>query len=210
MTDILRPVENFFSRALAEHGAIHKAVDWPDLNQQITRFTQLHRLFEYSDSFDLMDYGCGYGAMLDYLTVAHTPVTYWGYDISNAMLAAARDTHPGMANHFLSKVPEGTVYDYVVASGIFNLKNDIPVTTWEEIVHKTIDKFDALSSRGFAFNMLTSYRDSRRKRPHLYYGDPLHYFDFCFRKYSPNVALAHDYNLWDFTIIVRKSEGQNS
>ncbi len=210
MSDLFRPVEKFFSNAIAEYGAAHKAVDWPDLAQQITRFAELSRLFDNSKPFDVMDYGCGYGAMLDYLKDSNTPLTYWGYDISNAMLAAARDTHPGMENYFLSEVPEGTTYDYVVASGIFNLKMDIPVTAWEEIIHQTIDKFDALSSRGFAFNMLTSYREPRRKRSHLYYGDPLRYFDLCFRKYSPNIALLHDYNLWDFTIIVRKTATKSS
>ena len=41
-------------------------------------------------------------------------------------------------------------------------------------------------------------------RPHLHYGDPLWFFDWCKRKYSRNVALLHDYDLYDFTIIVRK------
>jgi hypothetical protein len=210
MSDLFRPVEAFFSNALAEYGAAHKAVDYPDLAQQITRFVELSRLFNNSKPFTLMDYGCGYGAMLDYLKSVNAPVTYWGYDISSAMLATARQTHPGMEDRFLSEVPRGATYDFVIASGIFNLKMDIPLTTWDDVVHDTIDRFDALSSRGFAFNMLTSYREPHRKRSRLYYGDPIHYFDFCFRKYSPNIALSHDYNLWDFTIIVRKTVINNS
>jgi len=42
------------------------------------------------------------------------------------------------------------------------------------------------------------------ERPDLYFGDPLLYFDFCKRNFSRNVALLHDYGLYDFTILVRK------
>ena len=33
----------------------------------------------------------------------------------------------------------------------------------------------------------------------------LFFFDFCKRNFSRNVALLHDYGLYDFTIIVRKN-----
>ena len=205
MPDVLRPVVDFFSDALSKHGSSHQAVDWPDRDQQIRRFAELSKLFDTSRPFSVLDYGCGYGALLAYLTDGAVPAAYWGYDISNEMLKAARELHPALQDRFLSELPAGAVYDYVVASGIFNLKLGIPVKAWERIVDDTIDKFDALSTRGFAFNMLTSYREPHRKRDRLYYGDPLRFFDLCFREYSPNVALAHDYNLWDFTIIVRKA-----
>lgn len=204
MDNILRPIEVFFSNALAEYGAAPQAVDWPDLNQQLKRFAELSRLFDTSVPFDVLDFGCGYGALLDYLEGAADNANYWGFDISEALLKAGRDTHPGAEDRFLSELSHGAIYDYVVASGIFNLKLEASLNAWEEIVHETIDKFNALSMRGFAFNMLSSYREPHRKRPRLYYGDPLHFFDLCFRKYSPNISLTHDYDLWDFTIIVRK------
>jgi hypothetical protein len=49
--------------------------------------------------------------------------------------------------------------------------------------------------------MLTKYSGADRmaQRPDLYYG-----FDFCKRRFSRNVALLHDYGLYDFTILVRK------
>ena len=59
------------------------------------------------------------------------------------------------------------------------------------------------SRRGFAFNLLTSYSDVDRRRPDLYYADPLAYFDHCKRTFSRNVALLHDYGEWEFTILVR-------
>ena len=54
--------------------------------------------------------------------------------------------------------------------------------------------------------MLTRYSDADRmsQRPDLFFGDPLFFFDYCKRNFARNVALLHDYDLYDFTILVRK------
>ena len=39
----------------------------------------------------------------------------------------------------------------------------------------------------------------------LYYADPCALFDYCKRSFSRNVALLHDYEIYDFTLLVRKS-----
>jgi hypothetical protein len=41
-------------------------------------------------------------------------------------------------------------------------------------------------------------------RADLFYADPCVYFDLCKRRYSRQVALLHDYGLYEFTLIVRK------
>ncbi len=65
-------------------------------------------------------------------------------------------------------------------------------------------RFDALSTRGFAFNMLTSYSEPEKMRHDLYYGDGPFFFDICRRRYAQNVALLHDYGRWEWTLLVRK------
>jgi hypothetical protein len=41
-------------------------------------------------------------------------------------------------------------------------------------------------------------------RADLYYADPLWLFDYCKRNLSKQVALLHDYGMYDFTILVRR------
>ena len=65
-------------------------------------------------------------------------------------------------------------------------------------------RIDRLGNRGFAFNMLTSYSDPDRMRSDLFYGDPRHFFDHAKRTFSKQVALLHDYGLYEFTILVRR------
>jgi hypothetical protein len=52
--------------------------------------------------------------------------------------------------------------------------------------------------------MLTSYSDAEKMRDDLYYGDPLIFFDRSKRRHARNVALLHDYGLWEWTLLVRK------
>ena len=60
------------------------------------------------------------------------------------------------------------------------------------------------STRGFSFNCLTSYSDSEKMRDDLFYANPCTIFDYCKRNFSKQVALLHDYGLYEFTILVRK------
>ena len=69
---------------------------------------------------------------------------------------------------------------------------------------RTLEKIDALSRKGFAFNVLTKYSDREFMRDDLYYADPIFLFEHCRRKFSRFVSLIHDYPLYEFTILVRK------
>ncbi len=95
--------------------------------------------------------------------------------------------------------------DYTLASGIFNVKQDATDEAWRRYVIETIDDLAVVSTRGFAFNALSSYSDLDRRRPDLYYADPLELFDHCKRNISRFVSLLHDTPFYEFTILVRLS-----
>jgi hypothetical protein len=105
---------------------------------------------------------------------------------------------------FSSQETELNPVDYAVESGIFNIRLEYSYDEWTGYVIQTLQRMNSLSRKGFAFNMLTSYSDPPYMKPHLYYADPCYYFDYCKRHFSRNVALLHDYNLYDFTILVKK------
>lgn len=172
------------------------------------RFTQLlHVLPEGSTDAgtSLLDLGCGYGALLDLLRARGLGVNYRGYDISGDMVAAARDRHAGDgAARFATDLAAFGPSDVAVASGVFNVKLDTPVEAWHDYVWSTIETLHAVSTRGFAFNMLSTYSDPERRKASLYYADPCAVFDRCKRAFSPRVALLHDTPLFEFTIVVRK------
>ena len=103
----------------------------------------------------------------------------------------------------LADVTDGCIADYSVASGIFNVRLDQSDADWREYIVRTLEQMAATSRKGFAFNCLTSYSDADHMRPDLYYADPCWLFDLCKRRFSRNVALLHDYDLYEFTMLVR-------
>jgi SAM-dependent methyltransferase len=205
---ILTAVERYYSGRFAQHGATARGVDWNSEASQELRFEQLLKVCDRaSDRFSLNDYGCGYGALVSYLNEHGHNVRYRGFDVSASMLEHARrdfEARPGVL--FVGSEGELEPADYTVASGIFNVRLDVPDEEWREYIIETLGTLARLSESGFAFNMLTSYSDADKMRPDLYYGDPCFFFDHCKRHHSRNVALLHDYGLYEFTMIVRSNE----
>lgn len=205
--EILKEVSDYYSAKLAEHGDSPRGVDWNGEESQILRFEQLTKIIQQVAGFSVNDYGCGYGALLDYLSDKYGNYQYYGCDISSNMINAAKAKHRDIptARFYVAAAPEG-ISDYGVASGVFNVRLGRTDAEWKQYVEQTLDALDRSSRCGFAFNCLTSYSDTDKMRDYLYYADPLELFDYCKKKYSRNVALLHDYDLYEFTILVRKQK----
>lgn len=204
----LGAVEAYYTARVREHGETARGVDWASEASQTLRFAKLLEVCRGETGFSLLDFGCGYGALLDVLRERGADVRYTGYDLSSEMVSRARERHRGFKDAvFTSESSPLARHDFVVASGVFNVKLGADETKWQEYVHETLDRLHALADRGFAFNLLSLYSDPAKRRPDLHYADPLALFDRCKRLYSPRVALLHDYPLWEFTLLVRSEAG---
>jgi SAM-dependent methyltransferase len=202
--ELLNNVCTYYTGRLAQHGATPRGVDWNSPESQQLRFEQLLRVCDRSESLVVGDYGCGYGALHDHLLCSGFDGGYRGFDLSPAMIECARQRcATGAHTRFATEECVLEDADYVVASGVFNVKLQTPLAEWEAYVYRTIDRIAAWSRRGFAFNALTSYSDPERMRVDLYYPNPCTLFDHCKRRFSRQVALLHDYGLYEFTILVR-------
>ena len=204
-TDLLTEVAEYYTTKLAEHGETPRGVDWNGEEGQTLRFEQLCKIVDTANHFSINDLGCGYGALYDFLVNKYDEPSYLGVDVSKGMIKAAelRYKDQPQARFVLSSEPN-QVADFGVASGIFNVRMGRSDDEWRSYLEATLDVLDRTSRVGFAFNCLTSYSDKDKMRDYLYYADPCVLFDLCKRRYSRNVALLHDYDLYEFTILVRK------
>jgi len=197
-------VKSYFDKRIHEHGASPRGSDWNSEASQNARFDQLLKVVE-TQSFSLLDYGCGYGALADYLDAKSFDVDYYGYDILESAIETARKAHVDKPRrNFFTDKSQLPICDYTIASGIFNFRGEQSFEDWTEYVLGVLTEFNQLSLRGFSSNFLTKYSDADRMRPDLYYADPLFLFDYCKRNFSKDVALLHDYHLYDFTLILRR------
>lgn len=199
---IIDKVGRYYSERIREFGPTPRGVDWNSEESQNLRFTQLARVLG-DGPYSVVDFGCGYGAFVGFLEARGNRFTYAGFDISREMVGKAAELH-GRSGRFTSSAAELEPADFAVASGVFNVKLDTGDEEWTDYALDTLGILDRLGRRGFAFNMLTSYSDADRMRPDLYYADPCRFFDHCKRSFSKNVALLHDYGLYEFTMLVRK------
>lgn len=199
--------EAYYEKLKAHQNTSALGVGWKSQNSQRIRFTQLANLFS-KKKFSVNDIGCGKGHLFEFLsTDLHIDIQYTGYDILESMVAGAKELYgdsPKARFIHIAQMESIERADYSVSSGIFNLKGEHREAYWLNYILSAIDIMDQKSGQGFAFNMLTQYSNHDCMKPDLFYADPCFFFDFCKKKYSRNVALLHDYNEYDFTIIVRK------
>jgi len=201
-----RQVSDYYSEKILTHGTTARGVDWNSTESQWLRFEQLLQGFDMRASdLRLNDFGCGYGELLHCLETYQFTGFYRGYDLSPAMIKAASDNYTDAnldSNFQFILGDELALADYTVASGIFNVKQTVTDQDWEDYIKSCLHKMRDASQKGFSFNMLTLYSDPPLRKDYLYYADPLIWFDYCKRHFSKNVALLHDYNLYEFTIRV--------
>lgn len=202
---LLSDVALYYEDKLKTHGETPRGVDWNGEESQTLRFEQICKIINTDEPFSLNDIGCGYGALFDFLGTYPNMSSYLGVDVSGDMVQAARLRHEGaVAARYITASEPDRVADYGVASGVFNVRLGHNDTEWFDYLQATLDMLDRTSRRGFAFNCLTSYSDEDKKRDYLYYADPCRLFDLCKKRYSRQVALLHDYGLYEFTLLVRK------
>lgn len=199
-------IQDYFSRSLTKYGPTAQGVDWKNEQAQFLRFEQLLKILPtYDLNCSILDFGCGYGALLAFMRERGCKLDYIGYDCVEAMLEQARILFAGDGKAtFLSGEKVTQTADYVVASGVFNQKGDIEESVWTEYVYSSLNHLNSLANKGLAVNFLTFYSDKDKMRPDLYYANPLNIFDFCKKNYAKNVALLHDYGAYEFTLLIRK------
>ncbi len=205
MKDIIKEVESYYTDKIVKYGATPQGVDWNSTESQELRYLVLSKIISNpSESFSVLDYGCGFGGMYHFYKKFFMDFKYFGFDISEKMILEARNIEQENENlKWMTTIPNDK-YDYVIASGIFNVKLQVAEKLWLEYIIETLEKINSLSVKGFSFNVLTSYSDKEFMKDNLYYADPLYLFDYCKRNFSKNVALLHDYDLYEFTLLIKK------
>jgi len=120
---ILSQTKQYYDKKLGAYGPTPKGVDWNSAASQELRFEQLLKVCDTSNPSTLNDYGCGYGALVAYMTERDYRFEYNGFDLSAQMIDAARKEYDDFGHcRFFSDEGSLGVADYTIASGIFNVK----------------------------------------------------------------------------------------
>src|SRR5262249_16992940 len=135
---ILSQAAAYYASTLAQHGATSQGVDWKGPESHQLRHAQFLRLLAEDREASVLDLGCGFGDFLRFLRAAGYRGRYVGCDIAPSMIAKARELFgEGADRQWHLGAPPEQAADFAVASGIFNVKGDIPDNDWRSYVHDT-------------------------------------------------------------------------
>lgn len=202
---ILSNVAAYYTSKLERYGTTPQGVDWNGQASQDVRHRQFLRLLDGAHDASVLDLGCGYGDFLRFLRGQGYQGKFVGYDVAPSMIEKARELHGEAADRqWRIGAKPADVVDFAIASGIFNVKGEVPDASWTPYVYQTIDVLAHSGRLGFAFNLLSLSSDPERRRPDLYYADPADLLSYCLSRYGRSVALLQDYGLYEFTVVVRE------
>ncbi len=197
-------ISKFMEGLLEKEGETSWGVGFSDAENQATRFAPLLEVVDPEAEFTVNDLGAGFADLYGFIRDRGLPMSgYRGYDLSEKMLEVAK-TRVGDDAELVRGERLDQPADYSFACGIFNTKLEAGEEEWDNYMKAVVHNLDEFSTRGFAFNSLTTYVDYRED--HLFYSDPMKMFNYCKREISPRVTLLHDYPLWEWTILVRAED----
>jgi len=169
-----------------------KSLGWNSKQSQQIRFFILIGMtgIEFDDTF--LDVGCGYG---DFSNMVEN---YFGIDVRLSAIEKAIEKYGNkFKNCTIDDISQN--YDWVVASGVFSLKEE----NWLEKTTHTINKMFSLCSKGIALNFLSELSDSPRLHSDILHVKIEDVIPIITRM-SNSFVIRHDYLFNDFTIYIYK------
>lgn len=201
---------NHYEQCLERHGATPQGVDWPNPQDLTTRFKvmlDVCQVVSPDKTIDLLDLGCGYGALLEYINNSgyHQRVNYRGIDLSAKMIQAAIDKFG--ASYFeqrdilVNKLPSASV-DFIVMNGLFTEKRSLSQAEMELFFANMLTvAFDA-ARVAVAFNVMNYHVDwFRDDLFHLPFDRMAEIVKQCC---SRHFTIRADYGLYEYTAYVYK------
>lgn len=205
MDDILTGTKKYYENTLSHFGDSPKGVDWKDEFSQKMRLLILLKNISLKNS-SVIDLGCGTGALLSYANdTGQIPSMYYGVDLVEEMITLCRSKFPSTPNcQFLLGGIEQVIdpVDYVVASGIFNVKQNQTDAAWFEYVKMIITAMYAKCKKAIAFNVLTDQVDFRADK--LFYCPTSELLSHCY-SHSRHLVVDQSYPLYEYTVTLFKS-----
>jgi len=191
-----------YNQRISKYGATVRGLASGTKERQFLRFRMLLDV-GILEGKSILDLGCGFGGLLDYLNELGLNVEYEGWDINPTIIESARQQHPD--NKFVCKDIlndpdwDAKQFDFVISSSSFNNK----LIDWDnyEFIQAILKRSYSIAREAVAINLQTDYVDFKREG--VFYYSPERLFRLS-KAITKRVALKHDYPLYDFAVFLYK------
>jgi SAM-dependent methyltransferase len=198
MMSSLRPEETtrWYEDKVRRFGFDHRGLGFRNRSSQEKRFEALLALGDFHGK-RLLDVGCGFADLLDFLMTRGIHPIYTGLDICEPMILRCHELFPGdVANFVCADVLEyqpDEPFDFVVASGLFGLDSEGA----RERIRPSLERMFGWCRDGMAANFLSTC--SARHADSRVYVEPWKALEVGLAL-TPAARLDHTYLPNDFTL----------
>lgn len=202
--------------SIERHGYQPQALYWSNREIQEIRFQNLISILPCSntlkdEAWTLLDVGCGFADLVDYLAHANYSPDYTGLDVSPDIVLAAKSLHPKLVI-LESELAEAqfseSQFDYVMLSGALNEVVETEIENTAQFkghyAKSVIKEMYRICTKGVAFNLLDANHTWIQSRFDLQSFEPKEMVAFC-EGFADEVELIEGYLDNDFTIHLKRS-----
>jgi SAM-dependent methyltransferase len=193
-------LQEYYSEKLRTYGHDARSLGWAPGGRR-ARFGALTAIGDLEGS-SVLDVGCGFGDLYEYLAGRGISVVYTGIDISPEFIEIARKACPGARFKVADFEEEDVIeaFDWAFASGIFTIRlNDNPAFT-----RNLLEKMFAACRKGFAADFLSPVHGSGEGDTY-WRCQPEDALKLC-RSLSKRVVLRCDYMRDEFCVYVYRND----
>jgi len=195
----------WYADKVRAYGYDHRGLGFRNKSSQSKRFEAMLAVGDLDDA-RILDVGCGFGDLLEFLDERGIETEYTGLDICEPMVARCRERferrHGLRAARFLAgdvlDFEPNEPYDYVVASGLFGLDS----VGARERIRPTLERLFAWARVGTAVNFLSTRSPSPAEA--RIYVDPGKALEAGL-ELTPAARIDHTYLPNDFTLFLYKT-----
>lgn len=191
-----------YQNKFKKFGVNHKALQWKEKGAAHQRFRQFWAEIDFTNR-NVLDVGCGFGEMGNFLTKRYNNVNYTGVDITPEFIENGKILYPQLnlltLDYFDQPLPE--LYDTVISSGTLN-SNFGNKSENMEFRQKAIKTMFEHTTDILTFNMLGGHPiPINKKESNIWYADSLKILEYCL-SLTRRVILRANYHPKDFTVFM--------
>ena len=193
-----------YEKRLKETGYSPETLGWGTNGRQEVRFSVLAELALREAGSSVLDVGCGFGDLYDFLKLHGWRGHYTGIDIVPGLLEVGRERHPGLDLRE-ADITDSTVsfnqYDFVISSGVFNAA--LPSGRNDAHVEAALRRMLQLCREATCVDFLSSYVDFQK--PGAHHTDPCWAFALAM-SITRRVMLRDDYMPYEFSMFLFRDD----
>jgi trans-aconitate methyltransferase len=195
-----------YTDRLREHGHSPATLGWGNGGREHLRFAVMADTIQAAGARSLLDVGCGFADLHDFLRERGWTGTYQGIDVVPALLEEARRRNPDLALEEADlaeyHAAESGAFDVVVASGVFNAK--LIAEDNGEHIRRSMARMFELSRLAVCVDFMTTNVDFQH--PGAWHTDPAWAVELA-ASLSRRFLLRQDYLPFEYAVVVYRDDG---